>query len=968
MATQVAVGRLPEAPSQVINREKVVDFVFDGKTYSAYEGDTIASALAAAGVTTFSRSFKYHRRRGLLCVAGACPNCLVQVGDEANVRSCTTPVQASMKVEAQNAVPSLDADIMSATQLVDRFLPAGFYYKAFIRPQALWPTYERFLRHAAGLGKIDPDSEPGYFDKIYKHTDVTVIGGGPAGLRAALTAAKSGAQVILMDDQPALGGHLRYRTDEIDGVAGHEYVAKLAAELVGFANVEILANTTAIGRYDHNWIGAISGNRLTKLRTKALVVTTGAYEILPLFENNDLPGIMLGSAAQRMIHLWGVVPGTRAVVVSANRRGLQAVLDLIAAGIHVEAVAEMRDAPDADLIQKLSAAHVMIFKATTIKRAWGIGKVQGAALESLQTEQIYEFPCDLLVVSTGYMPANQLLFQAGSKLKWNERINEFTFDALPPDVFAGGEAAATHTLEDIEREGELAGLQAAQAAGFGDEAENIASLAQKIEARRAERIPWTQIYIAEDEAKKDFVCFCEDVTRKEIKQSIQEGFDSVELLKRYSTVSMGPCQGKMCNINAIHLCAHYNQKTVAETGITTSRPPVTPVTLGALGGRLMEPVRLSPMHDWHVSHGAAMMNAGLWKRPDHYGDPSAEVRAVRERVGLIDVTPLGKFHLHGPGVSGLLERVYTNRWQKLDVGRVRYGLMVNEEGVVLDDGVTARLEDDFFYMTATSSGASGIFENMEWNLQSGWLYDVHLLNATDLRAAMNLAGPRSRDLLAKVTQGVDLSNTAFPYMHVRQATVAGVPALLLRIGFTGELSYEIHVPSGYGLHVWEALLKEGEEFGIVPFGVEAQRVLRLEKGHIIVSQDTDGLTNPFEAGMEWAVKLDKQDFTGKASLMMANQKVVTKKLVGFEMTDGTMPEEANQIVTPGNGPIGLEIIGRITSVRRSPTLKKVIGLCWLPTEMSEPGQEFTVRVHGQMRTGRVVTLPFYDPDGLKLNS
>ncbi len=968
MAIQAAVGRLPETPSQVINREKIVDFVFDGKTYTAYEGDTIASALVAAGVMTFSRSFKYHRRRGLLCAAGACPNCLVQVGDEANVRSCTTPVQAGMKVEAQNAMPSLDVDVMSATQLVDSFLPAGFYYKAFIRPQALWPTYERFLRQAAGLGKIDPDSEPGYFDKIYKHVDVAVIGGGPAGLRAALAAAKSGARVILMDDQSSPGGHLRYRMDEIDGLPAYEYVAKMAAELVGFSNVEILTNTTAVGRYDRNWVGAVTGNRLIKLRTKALIVATGAYEIPLLFENNDLPGIMLGSAVQRMIHLWGVVPGARAVVVSANRRGLQAALDLIAAGVHIEALAEMREEPDADLIRKLSAEHVMIFKRTTIKRAWGIGKVQGVSLESLHSGQIHEFPCDLLLVSTGYTPANQLLFQAGGKLRWNEQIHEFTLDMLPSDVFAAGEAAATHLLEDIEREGELAGLQAAQFAGFGGKIEKVTFLAAKVEERRAERIPWTQIHIAEDEAKKDFVCICEDVTRKEIKQSIQEGFDSVELLKRYSTVSMGPCQGKMCNINAIHVCAHYNQKTVAETGNTTSRPPVTPVTMGALGGRLMEPVRVSPMHDWHVKHGAVMMNAGLWKRPDHYGDPSAEVRAVRERVGLIDVTPLGKFHLRGPGVPGLLERVYTNRWQKLDVGRVRYGLMVTEEGVVLDDGVTARLDDDFYYMTATSSGASGIFENMEWNLQSGWSYDVHLLNVTDLRAAMNLAGPRSRDVLAKIIQGVDLSNAAFPYMSVRQATIAGIPVLLLRIGFTGELSYEIHTPSGYGLHIWEALLKAGEEFGITPFGVEAQRILRLEKGHIIVSQDTDGLTNPFEAGMEWAVKLDKQDFTGKASLLMANQKGVTKKLVGFEMPDGTIPEEANQIVRPGNGPIGLEIIGRITSVRRSPTLKKVIGLCWLPTEMSEPGQEFTIRVRGQMKTGRVVPLPFYDPDGLKLNS
>jgi sarcosine oxidase subunit alpha len=365
------------------------------------------------------------------------------------------------------------------------------------------------------------------------------------------------------------------------------------------------------------------------------------------------------------------------------------------------------------------------------------------------------------------------------------------------------------------------------------------------------------------------------------------------------------------------------------------------------------------------------MNAGQWKRPEHYGDPLDEVRAVREAVGLIDVSTLGKLHLHGPDAAALLERVYTNRWAALGIGRARYGVMVNDEGVVIDDGVTARLDDDFYYMTTTSSGAAGIYEWIEWWLQSSWEHDVHVFNATELRAAMNLAGPRAREVLAKVIDGLDLSNESFPYMGARQATVAGAPALLLRIGFTGELSYEVHVPAGYGLHVWRALMEAGAEYGIRPFGVEAQRVLRLEKGHLIVGQDTDGLTNPYQAGLEWAVKLDKVDFLGKPALAMVHEGEIEKRLVGFTVPDGTvpsgtLPEEANQIVRPGVGLLGLEAIGRVTSVRRSPTLGKVIGLCWLPAEMAALGTEFTIRVRGELRTGRVEEIPFYDPAGERL--
>ncbi len=956
--------RLPPTPSQTLNRQNVIMFTFDGKPFTAFEGDTIASALAAAGVKVFSRSFKYHRRRGLLCVSGNCPNCLVQVADEPNVRSCTTPVREGMAVRSQNAWPSLDVDMMSLTGLVDRFLPAGFYYKAFMRPRALWPYYERALRRAAGLGEIDPNSMPGYFDKIYRHADVTVVGGGPAGLKAALAAASTGARVLLMDSEPALGGHLRYASHTIDGRPAYEYAASLAAQVSGQPGIEVMTGTTAIGRYDHNWIGAVRGERLVKLRTRSLVVAAGAYEIPLLFENNDLPGIMLASGVRRLMHLWAVLPGTHAVVISANPRGLQTALDLNRAGVQVSAVAEIRRRLEDPLLEQLGANRINVLTGVSVVKANGSGRVESVVLKV--GDQVQEIACDLLVLSTGYMPANELLFQAGGKPAWDETLNEFVPQALPDGVFAAGEVAATHTLEDIERQGELAGLRAALAAGFGGS--EASSRADLLAQQKRREDAWTTAYLPEAAGKKDFVCFCEDVTRKDVKQSIDEGYASMELLKRYSTISMGPCQGKMCNMSAMRLCAHHNAQTMAETGTTTARPPVKPVTMGALGGRLMEPVRLTPMHDWHVQHGAKMMNAGLWKRPEHYGDPVSEVRAVREGVALIDISTLGKFHLHGPDVPALLERLYVNRWRKLGVGRVRYGVMLNNEGVVMDDGVTACLSDDLYYMTATSSGATAIYQWIESWLQGGWALDVHALDATELRAAMNITGPCARDVLAKVTEGVDLSREEFPYMHARQATVAGAPALLLRVGFTGELGYEIHVPSGFGLQVWEALMDAGRAYAIRPFGVEAQRVLRLEKGHIIVGQDTDALSSPLEAGLDGLVKLDKEDFVGKTALVIANERGITKRLVGFEMVDGTLPEEGNQIVRQGAGPIGLQIIGRITSVRFSPTLNKVVGLCWLPTEMTKPGQEFTIRVRGEMKTGRVAALPFYDPENARLNA
>ncbi|HVU14027.1 MAG TPA: 2Fe-2S iron-sulfur cluster-binding protein, partial [Phototrophicaceae bacterium] len=503
--TTTQLRRLPEDDAQVINRKKSLVFTFDGRQYSAFEGDTIASALTAAGAATFTRSLKYHRRRGLLCAAGNCPNCLVQIGDEPDVRACCTPVQDGMTVKAQNAAPSLDFDVLNVTEALDRFLPAGYAYKAFMRPRSLWPAYEYYLRHTQGFGKVDLNAQPGYFDKEYKHADVTVVGGGPTGMTAALAAADLGARVILMETESALGGHLRYATHEIEGKPAYQYAAELAAKVMAHANIEVLTGTTAFGRYDENWIGAAQGNRLIKLRTQSLVVASGSYEIPLLFENNDLPGIMLGSAVRRLIHLYGALPGTRAMLVSANSRGLQTALDLIAVKVQVQAVVEMSGAPDADLIAQIKKAGVRVINgASIVKASEALGRVSSVTLQiGNKTEDI---ECDLLVLSTGYMPAYELLYQAGTKLVWDAQINEFTPGTLPEGVFAAGEAVGTHDLVDAQQEGAWSGTLAAQAAGLTIDSERAEADGKAVSAQRAQRVAWTTVSVPAKASRHEMVC------------------------------------------------------------------------------------------------------------------------------------------------------------------------------------------------------------------------------------------------------------------------------------------------------------------------------------------------------------------------------------------------------------------------------------------------------------------------------
>jgi sarcosine oxidase subunit alpha len=860
--------RLPPQPGERIDRSREVSFYFDGWRVTGFEGDTMGSAVAASGRRIFSRSFKYHRPRGLYCCSGHCPNCLMTVDGVPNVRVCVEPIRDGAVVEPQNVLGGLRFDVLSVVdKMGGPFTPVGFYYRTMIRPRRLWPLYEKMLRNVAGLGRVDEKGgHSRRYDVEHRKARVLVIGGGKAGRAAALAAASAGPGVVLVDESYDVSGV------ELDGV-------------------EVVAPARALGIWEGNLVPIDAGTVMYRFRAERIVVATGALEQPLVHPGNDLVGVMLPSAVRRLVRDFAVQPGENAVVIATDDGGLGVADDLRDIGVVVNRVVDLREGQPREL------------------EAYGRkGRLRGLLLDGDMVE------CDLLVASAGRQPSYSLLAQAGARVEYEPALGVF----VPTDVPAGIEAVGSVTGEG------LAKAESSPAfAGNG----------------------------------KCFVCICEDVTTKDVKRAIAEGFDSIELAKRYTTATMGPCQGKLCQLSSIRLYAHERKAYEADLGTTTARPPWAPVELGLLAGRHLQPARRTSIHFRHEEAGAHMMWAGPWKRPYAYGDePSREVRAVHESLGLIDVSTLGKLLVEGPQAAALLERLYPNRFGDMTPGRIRYGVLTSDGGRIMDDGTVARLTDDLYYVTTTSTGADAVTAWFEW-WNAVWGYEAEIVNVTGALAALNLAGPRAREALERLTEA-EVSPEAFRYLDAKAIEVAGVPCLALRIGFVGELGYELHFPSPAGEYLWDRLVAEGAR----PFGLEPQRVLRLEKGHIIVGQDTDSESNLLSSGMSWLPKLDKDDFVGKWAVEHFADREERERLVGFLMEENVVPAEGAQVVIEGYP------AGRVTSARRSEAVGAVIGLAWVPPERAEEGMRFEVRVDRRLLGARVMHGAFLDPAGERMRA
>jgi sarcosine oxidase subunit alpha len=956
--------RLPPIAGEWIDRARSLSFEFEGKRYLGYAGDTVSSALLANGQRVLGRSFKYHRPRGLLSMANHDASAMHQDGDRLNLRPDVEPLAEGMRLSAVNTFGGLAADRARVLDRVGRLFPVGFYYKAFHRPKALFPMWERVFRRAAGLGKVGFSTARVRTPKRYDFCDALVIGAGPAGLSAAIAAASAGAKVIVVDENARAGGSLGYQRRGSAAVS--ELLSELEARVARLSNIEVRTSTFAAGYYTDHWVALVDRERMTKLRAAAVIVATGAFEQPAVFRNNDLPGIMLASAAQRLIYRYAVRPMQRAVILTASQEGYAAALDLSAHGVEIAAIVDLRadDEPSAASLEA-ERAGVRIVRGACVREAFGRGSVEAVSICALggdgepDTERAETVACDGLLMSVGWAPAASLLYQAGARMHYDEPLAQFVPEQLPPGVFGAGRVNGVHALEDRVRDGERAGHEAAVHLGLG-------AFASQPVARAAGGINHPYPIFAHP-GGKNFVDFDEDLVLADFHNAAQEGFDSIELLKRYSTVGMGPSQGKHSNMNAIRVLARILGRSPGEIGATTARPFYHPVAISMLAGRGFHPHRETPMHSRHKAAGAVFMQAGVWLRPEYYAAAGKakvdavrdEAKAVREAAGLIDVGTLGKLEVRGPDAASFLERVYTGRFANMKVGTTRYALMLDEAGVIVDDGVVARLAQEHFYFTTTTTGSANVYRELT-RLNTIWRMRVGIVNATGHFGAMNLAGPKSREILAGLTS-LELSAAAFPYLGVRQGVIAGVPARLLRVGFVGELGYEIHVPAASACHVWDAIVEAGRTRGLRLFGVEAQRLLRLEKGHIIIGQDTDGLTTPHEAAVDWAVKMEKPFFVGKRSLQIVQKKPPRHTLVGFvyaPSADAPAPKECHLIIRDG------QIAGRVTSVAFSPTLGKYLGLAFIVPRMSGKGTRFFIRAdRGRMVEVEVAPLPFYDPAG-----
>ncbi|QDZ02961.1 sarcosine oxidase subunit alpha family protein [Nitratireductor mangrovi] len=987
-----------------IDRARPIRFRFDGKDFSGHAGDTLASALLANGVTLFGRSFKYHRPRGVIAAGVDEPNALVTLlrGDirEPNIPATQVEIFEGLVAESQNRFPSLDYDVATANQLAGGVFSAGFYYKTFMGPVVgplkgtrFWMFCEHFIRRAAGLGRAGYVADPDRYERMNAFCDVLVAGGGPAGLMAARQAAESGARVIIADLEPEFGGSAKWSGEAIDGKPAAEWAKEVTEALAAMANVRLLPRTTVWGYYDGNTLAALERvadhkpaadkgeprHRHWTIRAGAVVLATGAFERPIVFPGNDRPGIMLADAAVRYAREFGVACGSTVTVFTNNDSAYRAAAALAEAGATVAAIVDVRSEISGEARALATKAGGELLPGHAVTATAGGKALAGISVQRLREGEITGQPrsvsTDCLLVSGGFSPAIHLASQAGAAPKWDDRLQAF----LPPEPaqkwFGAGAFLGHFTTAQALADGLAVGARA-----VGGKAPRK-SATPAVEAGELDIAP-APVFEIHPPGKpgKAFVDFQHDVNAEDVRLAHHEGFVSVEHLKRYTTLGMATDQGKTSNVPGLAIMAEARGVAIPEVGTTRFRPPFTAVSLGALAAERygeLKPDRLTPMHDWHLENGATMYSAGLWYRPMIYGGRGEtveqayvrEARAVRDSVGIVDVSTLGKIMVQGPDAADFLDRVYTNKFSTLPVMKARYGLMLREDGIAYDDGTTWRLAENDFLMTTTTANAGKVMQNLEYLLDIVWPdLKVTLTSVSDEWAGAAVSGPKSRDVLTACVKGTAVDNETLPFMGIVRGEIDSVPVLICRLSFSGELAYEVYCGAGHGVHVWEALMAAGKRFGIVPYGLEALGTLRIEKGHV-TGAEIDGRTTARDLYLDWMLS-QKKPFVG--SMMMDREGLAGEdraRLVGVVALDDRPLGGGAHIVEYNDPAEFRDSIGHITATCYSPALGKYIGLALIRGGKKRHGSRAYVSDPLRKRFGpvEIVSHHFFDPEGSRMH-
>lgn len=986
-----------------IDHSRPVSFTFDGRTVAGLEGDTVASALLANGVHLMGRSFKYHRPRGVISAGSEEPNALIGTtrGDagrfEPNTRATMQEVYQGLQAESQNRWPTLSFDVGVVNDHLYMLFSAGFYYKTFMWPRSFWDkVYEPIIRRAAGLGKAPTAPDPDSYASRNLHCDVLIVGAGPAGLAAALSAARAGADVVVVDEHAEMGGALLSEPGvRIDGAGAWNWLAATLSALRAMPNVRLMTRTTAIGYYHQNMVGLSQKltdhladpppdaprERLWRVRAAQVVLAQGAIEKPLAFDGNDRPGVMLSGAALTFLNRFGVKVGERAVVVTSHDSAWRDAFDLAEAGIAIAAIVDLRRDVAAPLIARAASLGIEALTGHTITATSGRLRVNAARVNAVIEERVgrsRSIACDTVLMGGGWTPSLHLFSHTKGTLKWDAASGAFLPDRKTEACHIAGAGRGLWGVAAALEDGAQAGALAAEALGLKA---GVNALPVQ-DDRTGSGVAVTEAPTDRNPAKaKAFIDFQNDVTAKDIRLAVREGMRSIEHVKRYTTNGMATDQGKLSNINGLMIAADALGKAAPEIGLTTFRPPYTPTTFGALAGYRkgghFEVTRKTPIDAWAEAHGATFEPVALWRRARWFAQTgedtraavARECRAVRGAVGMFDASTLGKIEVVGPDAATFMERIYTNAWAGLKPGRCRYGLLLGEDGFIRDDGVIGRLAQDRFHVTTTTGGAARVLNMMEDYLQTEWPeLDVWLTSTTEQWAVVALQGPNARKMLAPLVEGLDLSDAAFPHMAVAECSVAGFPARLFRVSFTGELGFEVNVPARHGRALWEVLWRAGQAHGVTAYGTEAMHVLRAEKGFIIVGQDTDGTVTPQDAGLGWAIGKAKPDFVGKRSLLrpdIAGQG--RRQLVGLLTEDPKIVlEEGAQIVVDPKQPMPITMIGHVTSAYWSEALGRSIAMALVEDGRARLGATLYAPMADRTINATVTGTAFYDPDGARL--